>query len=262
MKIILIGAGNLATNLGKALLTAGHDILQVYSRTQESASTLATIAGGAPVTDITKLRNDADLYIVSVKDSVMADLIPALCKGRETKVFVHTAGSMPMSIFEGMALHYGVLYPMQTFSKDRDVNFSEIPCFVEANDSYTQQILEEIAHGLSAHVYQMDSNDRKYLHLAAVFACNFTNHCYAVSHDILAKHGIPFEVMLPLIDETARKVHTLSPEKAQTGPAVRYDENVIRNQSALLKDTLFLKDIYERMSISIHRLALKGQEEK
>lgn len=262
MKIILIGAGNLATNLGKALLTAGHDILQVYSRTQESASTLATIAGGAPVTDITKLRNDADLYIVSVKDSVMADLIPALCKGRETKVFVHTAGSMPMSIFEGMALHYGVLYPMQTFSKDRDVNFAEIPCFVEANDSYTQQILEEIAHDLSDHVYQMDSNDRKYLHLAAVFACNFTNHCYAVSHDILSKHGIPFEVMLPLIDETARKVHTLSPEKAQTGPAVRYDENVIRNQSALLKDTLFLKDIYERMSVSIHRLALKRQEDE
>lgn len=260
MKIILIGAGNLATNLGKALLAAGHDILQVYSRTQESASALATLAGGTPVTDITKLRDDADLYIVSVKDSVMPDLIPVLCKGRETKVFVHTAGSMPMDIFEGMALHYGVLYPMQTFSKEREVDFAEIPCFIEANDSYTRQVLGEVSHSLSTHVYHMNSNDRKYLHLAAVFACNFTNHCYALSHDILAKHGIPFEVMLPLIDETARKVHTLSPEEAQTGPAVRYDENVIRNQSALLKDAPFLKDIYERMSVSIHRLALKGQE--
>ena len=105
MKIVLIGAGNLATNLGKALLSAGHDIVQVFSRTLESASLLANIAGGAPVTNIEQIRDDADLYIVSLKDSVVGDILPSLCKGKEIKVFIHTAGSLPMDVFQGMALH-------------------------------------------------------------------------------------------------------------------------------------------------------------
>ena len=257
MKIVLIGAGNLATQLGKVLLAAGQDIVQVYSRTMESASALADKAGGAPVTDISKVRDDADVYIVSVKDSVVGELVPALCKGKETKVFLHTAGSLPMDVFQGMAMHYGVLYPMQTFSKAKDVDFSVIPCFIEANDDYAHQVIGELAGLLSDKVYELSSQDRKYLHLSAVFACNFVNHCYDISHDLLEKHGIPFEVMLPLIDETAGKVHELSPREAQTGPAVRYDQNVIRNQAALLKDNPLLKDIYERMSLSIHRLAEK-----
>lgn len=255
MKVILIGAGRLAINLGKALFGAGHDILQVFSRTSESASALAAIVGATPVTDIREVNGNADLYVLSVKDSVLADLIPPLCKGKEDKVFVHTAGSMPMNVFEGMALHYGVLYPMQTFSKEKDVDFAKIPCFVEGNDRYAKDMVENLARQLSEKVYELSSENRKFLHLSAVFACNFVNHCYAVSHDLLESHGIPFDVMLPLIDETARKVHTLSPAEAQTGPAVRYDENVIRNQALLLKDNPLLKDIYERMSMSIHRMA-------
>ena len=108
---------------------------------------------------------------------------------------------------------------------------------------------------MTTKIYQLSSEDRKYLHLSAVFACNFVNHCYAVSYDILKKHGIPFDVMLPLIDETARKVHVLTPQEAQTGPAVRYDQNVIRAQSSLLRDNPLLKDIYERMSMNIHRMS-------
>lgn len=257
MKIILIGAGNLATNLGKALLNAGHDILQVYSRTIESAEALATLAGGAPVTDLAKVRDDADLYIVSVKDSVVGELLPQLCKGKETKTFLHTAGSLPMNVFEGMAMHYGVLYPMQTFSKAKEVDFSVIPCFIEANDKFAHEMIESLAHELSHRVIELSSEDRKYLHLSAVFACNFVNHCCSISQEILQKHGIPFDVMLPLIDETAAKVHELSPKDAQTGPAVRFDENVIRKQASLLKDNPLLKDIYERMSVSIHRMASK-----
>lgn len=255
MKVILIGAGRLATNLGKALLEAGHDILQVYSRTMESASALATLAGGAPVTEIEKVRKDADVYIISVKDSVLPDLVQALCSGRSTKVFLHTAGSVNMDVFAGMALHNGVFYPMQSFSKEKTVSFHDIPCFVEANDDYARDVLMQLAQGLTTKIYQLSSEDRKYLHLSAVFACNFVNHCYAVSYDILKKHGIPFDVMLPLIDETARKVHVLTPQEAQTGPAVRYDQNVIRAQSSLLRDNPLLKDIYERMSMNIHRMS-------
>lgn len=257
MKIVMIGAGNLATNLAVALLDAGHDILQVYSRTMRSAQTLATQAGGAPVTDISQVRGDADVYILSVKDDALPLLIPQLCRGKEDRLFVHTAGSVPMDVFRGMARHYGVLYPMQTFSRQKLVSFSGIPCFVEGSGEEETRVLEALAGQISERVYRLSSEDRKYLHLSAVFACNFVNHCYAVSSDILAQHHIPFDVMLPLIDETARKVHQLSPVEAQTGPAVRFDEGVIRNQSQLLRDNPLLKDIYERMSMSIHRMSEK-----
>lgn len=257
MKIILIGAGNLATSLGKALLDAGHDILQVFSRTIESAAKLADLCEAAPVNDISKVRDDADLYVLSVKDSALAELIPRLCKGKESHVFVHTAGSVSMDIFQGMAIHYGVFYPMQTFSKSRLVDFENIPCFVEGSDEFSLHLLDSLARELSNSVYHLSSADRKYLHLSAVFACNFVNHCYAISQDILGKHGIPFDVMLPLIDETARKIHEMSPIDAQTGPAVRYDGNVMREQSLLLRDNPMLKEIYDRMSMSIHRMANK-----
>lgn len=260
MKIVLVGAGNLATNLGKALLDAGNDILQVYSRTAASASALAGLLGGSPVTDIGMISTEADVYIVAVKDNVIADIVPRLCRGREEKVFLHTAGSIPMNVFDGMALHYGVLYPMQTFSKSKLLNFSEIPCFVEGNDDFAFETVNTLAGGISSCVYLLNSEARKHLHLAAVFACNFVNHCYAISSDILEKHSIPFDVMLPLIDETARKVHVMSPKEAQTGPAIRYDQNVIRMQSDMLRNNPIVRQIYEYMSVSIHH-AFKGEGE-
>lgn len=257
MKIVMIGAGNLATNLGSALLDAGHDFVQVYSRTVESAQSLATKLGGAPATDLSTLNKDADIYIFAVKDSVLGELIPQVCKGREQKVFLHTAGSMPVDVFKGMALHYGVLYPMQTFSKSRRVDFREIPVFIEANDVFAAEKIVRMAGSITDRIYSLTSEDRKYLHLAAVFACNFVNHCYGMAADVLERRNIPFDVMLPLIDETARKVHELTPDEAQTGPAVRYDENVIRDQSMMLKGNPLMKDIYERMSVSINRKAKK-----
>ena len=253
MKIVLIGAGNLATHLGKALHTAGHDMVQVFSRTMQSAETLASLLDAEPLTDIAQVRDDADVYVFSVKDSALAQLISRLC-GDEEKVFLHTAGSMPMSVFKGMAQHYGVLYPMQTFSKQREVDFSIIPCFVEANDEFAQKQIEGLAREISGRVYQLSSEDRKYLHLSAVFACNFANHCYAISQELLQEHGIPFDVMLPLISETAAKVHEMMPKDAQTGPAVRYDENVIGKQSKLLGNHPRFKTVYDSMSKSIHEL--------
>ena len=255
MKIVFIGAGRLATQLGKALLAANHDVIQVYSRTQEHADRMALLVGGAATNDLKSIVQHADVYILSVKDDALPELIPQLCKNREQKVFIHTAGSIPMDVFRGMALHYGVLYPMQTFSWDRDVDFSQIPCFMEGNDTLAQDTIGELACSISNTVYQLSSEDRKYLHLAAVFACNFTNHCYAIAEDILKQHQIPFDVMYPLIDETARKIHEMSPSSAQTGPAVRYDENVIRAQSQLWRQNPFVKDIYDRISMNIHRKA-------
>lgn len=274
MKIVLIGAGNLATHLGKALHAAGHDMVQVFSRTMQSAETLASLLDAEPLTDIAQVRDDADVYIFSVKDSALVQLVAQLCrheadglgedgavnalrkakKGEHERVFLHTAGSMPMSVFKGMAQHYGVLYPMQTFSKQREVDFNIIPCFVEANDEFAQKQIEGLAREISGRVYQLSSEDRKYLHLSAVFACNFANHCYAISQELLEEHGIPFDVMLPLINETAAKVHEMKPKDAQTGPAVRYDENVIGKQSKLLENHPHFKKVYDSMSKSIHGL--------
>ena len=253
MKIVLIGAGNLATHLGKALHAAVHDMVQVFSRTMQSAETLASLLDAEPLTDMAQVRDDADVYIFSVKDSALEQLISQLCGG-EKKVFLHTAGSMPMSVFREKALHYGVLYPMQTFSKQREVDFSIIPCFIEANDEFALKQIEGLAGQISHRVYQLSSEDRKYLHLSAVFACNFANHCYAASQELLQQHGIPFDVMLPLIDETAAKVHGMTPKEAQTGPAVRYDENVIGKQIRLLENQPYFQKIYDCMSKSIHEL--------
>jgi len=160
-----------------------------------------------------------------------------------------------MEMFKGMTHHYGVFYPMQSFSKERLVDFAEIPTFIEANDAKAMGVIRLLAESVSERVRELSSDDRQYLHLAAVFACNFTNHCYAMAAEILEEHGMGFDVMLPLIDETARKVHQLHPLQAQTGPAVRYDENVIRHQAQLLQSHPVMKDLYERMSLHIHRKA-------
>ena len=231
MRVVLIGRGRLATNLLPALQQAGHEVSSINSRTLEN------------------LPEEADVFIIAVKDSALQEVICRATKGREQQLFVHTAGSMPMSLFEGYTNRFGVFYPMQTFSKERLVSFANIPVFIEGDNAVLRPLAESITHS----VYELSSADRKFLHLSAVFACNFVNHCYALSAELLEKHGIPFSVMLPLIDETALKVHQLHPLEAQTGPAVRYDENVIRMQSSMLADSPLLQEIYNLLSVSIHR---------
>ena len=250
--IVFIGAGNLATNLAKALYYKGFRIVQVYSRTEESARALAEQVEAGYTTDLQEISKEARLYIVSLKDAAFVELLPQITEGKQDALLVHTAGSIPMSIWEKYAERYGVFYPMQTFSKQREVNFREIPFFVEAKRPEDVELLKAIAAALSDNVYEITSEQRKSLHLAAVFICNFTNHMYALAADLLEKYNLPFDVMLPLIDETARKVHELTPHEAQTGPAVRYDENVISNHLAMLADSPALQEIYKLMSKRIH----------
>lgn len=246
----------MATNLGKALKDAGHTIVQVYSRTMKSASRLADILGCTATNNIDGITCDAEAYIISVKDMALADIANRICHKRENGIFMHTAGSVSMDVFAGQAVMYGVIYPMQTLSKDREVNFSEIPIFIEANNSQSFEKISTLANSISSRVYELSSASRSRLHLAAVFANNFVNHCYEMSSEILTSCGIPFDVMLPLIDETARKVHTMLPCEAQTGPAMRYDRNVIDAHLNMLNDDNMLKQVYELMSKSIHDTAI------
>lgn len=257
MKIALIGAGNLATVLGHALYNAKHDIVQVYSRTMAAAKQLAERLNAVPTDDLETITNDADLYIIALKDSVLDEVIGKICPNRSEKLFVHTAGSMPIDVFRGRTERYGVLYPMQTFSKTRIVDFRNIPVFVEANSISTMQTIIGVAQSVSDNVQELSSADRRHLHLAAVWACNYVNHCYDLAAEVLQKVGLPFDVMLPLTDETARKVHELSPREAQTGPAIRYDENIIEAQMQLLNDNPKARKIYELMAKSIHEKSKK-----
>lgn len=239
MKIVIIGRGRLATNLEHALLSVGHEVVSINSRTLEA------------------LPEEADVFVIAVKDAALVDVIRAATKGRENQLFVHTAGSMPMNLLAGLTAHYGVFYPMQTFSKERLVDFNDISLFLEANDQTSMERLKMLAASLTTHVYELDSEGRKHLHLAAVFACNFVNHCYALSAELLAAKGLPFSVMQPLVDETARKIHELAPVDAQTGPAVRDDQNVMQMQTAMLADNPAVQHIYEVLSKDIQRLADK-----
>ena len=259
MQIIFIGAGRLACNLAPALHEAGHQIVQVYSRTQASAESLASKVNASAVTNIDAVSREADVYIFSVTDTVLPALTELLSahlnKNQQTSeaVFLHTAGSMPLSVFPQSLPHHGVIYPMQTLSKERSVDFSSIPFFVEGNDEHALSVAQQLATSVSTNVRKLSSEARRQLHLAAVFACNFANHCYQLSAEILAQNGLPFSVMLPLIDETAAKVHELDPLQAQTGPAVRYDERVIQSQLQLLADQPLKARVYELMSQSIHQ---------
>lgn len=259
MKVVWIGAGNLATQLGVALARAGHETLQVFSRTEASASALAARLHCAATDRVEDILTGADVYVFSVKDSVLEELVARIAPRIGQALCIHTAGSMPMDVFRGHAAHYGVCYPMQSFSRTVDVDFREIPCFVEASDEASLAQVRQLAESVSGRVMEMSTAKRRYLHLAAVFACNFANHCYALSAEVLEKEGIPFDVMLPLIDETARKVHRIAPQEAQTGPAVRYDRNVIDKQMDLLADDEGLQGLYGLMSRSIHRLALRKE---
>lgn len=252
MDITIIGAGNLATHLSTALQGAGHNIRQVYSRTEASASTLAERLHCSYTTTIDGIRTDSQLYIISIKDSALQQLADRFTAISPDALFVHTAGSMPMDVLTSR--RRGVLYPMQTFTKARQVDFSIIPCFIEANNEADETLLMQLCNGISRQVIRLSSDDRKWLHVSAVFCCNFLNHCIALGSDVLQQHGIPFSVMMPLISETIAKLHHLTPAEAQTGPAIRHDENVIQRHLALLADNPQLHDFYEQATRSIQSL--------
>lgn len=250
-RIVMIGAGNLATQVAIALQKSGNIIDTIYSRTTASALQLAQRLHCDYTTQIEKIPTDADLYLFAVKDSALQEVIKQMpCT---TGVWAHTAGSIPMDIFAALPHQaYGVFYPLQTFSKERAVDMSVVPFFIEGVNTAVVEKLTDVAKSVSSHVHEASSVQRRGLHLAAVFACNFTNHMYHIAANLLAEQELPFEALLPLITESAAKVATLSPQEAQTGPAVRYDENVITKQTTLLQDT-HVKELYTLLSNNIYR---------
>ena len=253
MRIALIGAGRVASCMGPRLKRAGHTVTGVYSRTLANAEQLAKVVG-APAFDTLEFVPEADVYLVMLSDDALLQLAPVIVKGREKALFLHTAGSVPMDLWkEAGAKRYGVLYAMQTFSKGADIDWPEVPVFVEGCNPAELEIVSNLASDLSGKVTELSSEGRKKLHVAAVFTCNFSNHMYAIAQKLLATEGVPFSVMLPLVRETARKVETMSPEDAQTGPAVRGDRKVMDQHLELLKEYPEYAELYRLISTDINK---------
>jgi predicted short-subunit dehydrogenase-like oxidoreductase (DUF2520 family) len=249
--ITLIGAGNVATQLGLALSEAGYPVLQVYSRTKASATTLSKKLKAAAITDLKELDPNASIYIIAVKDDAIAEVAKKL--KLKDKIVVHTSGSVSMDVLKSVSKNHGVFYPLQTFTKEKKVNFREVPVCIEGSNKATSTTLQYFAKSISANVQKADSEQRKVIHLAAVFACNFSNHMYAIAEDILKKNKLSLDLLKPLIEETAMKIKDHSPKDVQTGPAVRGDEKTIKKHLKLLKNENKFKQIYELLSKNIQQ---------
>jgi predicted short-subunit dehydrogenase-like oxidoreductase (DUF2520 family) len=249
-KVVMLGAGNLATQLALALNEKGIQVVQVYSRTIDAARELGEKVNAGFTNDLSQLIVDADLYVVAVKDSAIQEVLENLALD-ETRLIVHTAGSVPMKILEGFTNNYGVFYPIQTFSKSRKVDFSNIPVCIEANHPKNMMELEKLGKKLSGSVNQINSEERKTLHLAAVFANNFVNHLYAIGADLLQDKKLSFDLLKPLICETAAKIDTLHPAEAQTGSARRNDQSTMDAHLKMLQDKPEYRKIYSFVSESI-----------
>ena len=250
LEIVFIGSGNLATNLSSVLSQNNYKIKQVYSHQLENAKILAERIDAALFTNqIHEIVTDADLYVFSLKDNILESVIAQMPPNNG--IWIHTAGSMPLSIFEGKVKNYGVFYPLQTFSKNKKSSWNNIPILLESNNIETLDVLKSIAISLSDTIIELSTEKRKYVHLSAVFACNFANCMYALGSEQLNNAGLSFDILLPLIQETADKVKYLSPVEAQTGPAVRMDSFVIEKQLALIENPLY-QEIYQLVSKAIY----------
>ena len=238
MNIVLIGQGNVATNLHHAFALKGLRTRMVSSR--EGLDSLPA----------------ADVYIYAVRDEALPQVVQRIAEESQkpanthlrAALHLHTSGTMPISVFSNALPHAGVMYFFQTFSKAKLIDdFSQIPVFVEGKQIDDLSAIFTLAQTLTPRVYEASQHDRERLHVAGVFANNFTNHMYAIAADILKDTHIPFQVLLPLIDQTAEKVHHLSPHDAQTGPAKRHDEQVMNHHLSLLT-TPEQKQLYTLLS--------------
>lgn len=251
MKVVIVGSGNVATHLALAFLAGGFEVSKIWSNNYSNALNLATKVNAKAIENLTEVDDDADLLVIAIKDDAIAE---AVLKLKDFKgVVLHTAGSVNLNVFENKFKNYGVLYPLQTFSKDKPLHFKNIPLCVEANNEETLAFIKAVAIKLSDKVEEVDSERRKVLHLSAVFACNFTNHLYALAEDLLVENDLNFDLLKPLIEETANKILTASPRNVQTGPAVRNDGQTLKRHEEMLEKQPALLEIYKTLSNSIKK---------
>jgi predicted short-subunit dehydrogenase-like oxidoreductase (DUF2520 family) len=244
--VSFIGAGNVAIHLAKSLSSTGIIINEICSKNDVSAQNLAAKTG-AKATTLEKLSNTSDLYIIAIKD----DQLEGLTINLKDKLVVHTSGSVSMQVLSPISKNIGVFYPLQTFTKHKQVDFKTIPMCIESSSTMAAKSLIELANKISSNVQEVTSEQRKKLHLAAVFACNFSNHFYSIADEILKESNLSLNLLKPLITETAFKINSISPKEAQTGPAIRKDITTIEDQLNQLKDKPEYRKLYNFVTQSI-----------
>ena len=252
MKITMIGSGRVATQLALALHTQ-HQIVQVYSRNLQHAQRVADKVHTQAIDQVEQLNSQTDLVIIAVSDQAIEPIIQSIKVYLPQCLIVHTSGSTALSIIEHHHKRAGVFYPLQTFSFEREVNWSETPLFVEASQQQDVELLTTLANSLSNNVYQYSSKQRQTLHLAAVFACNFSNYCYDMAQQIVDAEQVDFSLLYPLMLETAEKATHNNPQQMQTGPAMRGDQNILNLHTQLLAafNRADLAQVYALMSEGI-----------
>lgn len=252
MRITLIGSGNVATHLGAAFKNAGHHIIQVYSPNLQHAALLAYHIKAEAIDNLQQISAATDVFIIAVKDDAIEDIARQLAVNG--KLILHTSGSTDIGVLLKYTANAGVFYPLQTFSRTKELDFWKVPlCLEGANDAIVNTITQ-LAQTVSNNVYQVNSAQRRVLHLAAVFACNFPNYLYSIAQGLLAEHQLDFDLLKPLITETADKVQQQLPAVVQTGPAVRNDAITMNRHIEMLKEEPMLQQIYELLSQGIIKM--------
>jgi predicted short-subunit dehydrogenase-like oxidoreductase (DUF2520 family) len=252
MHITIIGSGNVATHLATAFKNAGHSIVQVYSRDLQNASLLAYHVRAEATDSLYNIAPETDLFVIAIKDDAIEAIASELAK--YGKLIVHTSGATDLKVLLNHTQNAGVFYPLQTFSKTREVNFNTVPLCIEGADEHITSKLNELAYTITQNVYRINSAERRTLHLAAVFACNFPNYLYYLSQQLLAEKQLPFDLLRPLILETAEKVQEQLPAGVQTGPAIRNDEKTMAAHLQQLVEKPELQELYKLLSQGIIKM--------
>jgi predicted short-subunit dehydrogenase-like oxidoreductase (DUF2520 family) len=249
--ISFIGAGNVAWHMAQALEEAGYQVREIYSRTLTNATALADkLYNAAPTQSLDFSASKATIFFIAVPDGQVAK-IAAKLRLPEEAILVHTSGSLPLEVLQNHT-YSGVFYPLQTFSKQKELDISRVPFCIEATDEATEQLLVSMAQHISNTVYLVSSAERKVLHIGAVFACNFTNHLLGVAKEILGREGLEFDLLKPLIRETIQKaLNAEHPAFVQTGPAMRNDQQIIDAHRAYLSTYPVEEGIYHILTESI-----------
>jgi predicted short-subunit dehydrogenase-like oxidoreductase (DUF2520 family) len=266
MKISIIGTGNVAFHLGKRLIQQGIPVVEIIGRDPQKTRWLAELLGTSWTSDFNVLKTTSDLYIIAVNDSAIEQVAMKLSPKLQNRFVVHSSGTMPSTILQPYFSQFGTLWPLQTFSLASQPDFERIPIFINSTQKGTPQypndFLTKIAEKISPRVYELSDKDKMTLHIAAVFVNNFTNHLFKIGSEIVQQQQLPFDVLLPLIEETVNKIRNNPPESMQTGPARRGDDaTIVKHLEFLEQNTPQYELLYTVMSIGINKnLALNGNK--
>ena len=251
MKIVVVGSGNVATHFARAFHASGNEIVQVYSRNIAHAQVLARQLDAQAIDRFADLADDAHLYLLAIPDDALYEVVTQITP--KQGIVVHTSGSVPMDVLKPLSAKIGVVYSPQTFVKSLEMNYSELPFCLEASDGEVLARLKNLVLPVSEKIYEINSDQRRKLHLAAVFVNNFGNALNAMAQDITTDNDIPFEILQPLIAGTAEKASHGDLWQLQTGPAVRGDEKTISNHKKLLANDSDLLELYSLITSIIQK---------